>query len=141
MPPNVIDCVTSFGIRDENAGNQITHGGGEGGREGETTCQDLVVELRDVGVLEGEIATDQGIENDAHAPHVGGGSMVGQPSDHLRARVARRPTGGREELTPYVSIGEAEVNDLDAPSPGGTPRRLQQQILRLEIAMGHLHAM
>jgi len=99
-----------------------------------------VVELRNIGVLEGEVATDQGIEDDAHAPHIGGGSVVGKSPNHLRASVARRATGGGEELAPFVSIGEAKIDDLQAPSTGGTPRGLQKQILGLEVPVGHLHA-
>ena len=56
--------------------------------------------------------------------------------DHLRGRVARATAGRLEQSTPLVRVAESEVDYLDDPP---FLAALQQEILRLEVAVRHLH--
>ena len=59
---------------------------------------DLLVELRGVGVLEGQVAADHGEEHDPAGPDVGVEAQVLLARDHLGRGVAGRPAGGLEHF-------------------------------------------
>ncbi len=49
----------------------------------EHPLQDLLIQQRGVGILEGEVAAEHGVEDDAAAPDVDGEAFVLFASDHL----------------------------------------------------------
>ena len=54
---------------------------------------DLLEEVGDVLVVEGQAAAEQRVENDAAAPHVDLRPRVKPPADHLGRRVVGAPAG------------------------------------------------
>mmetsp|Transcript_46230 Transcript_46230/g.133159 ORF Transcript_46230/g.133159 Transcript_46230/m.133159 type:complete len:224 (+) Transcript_46230:372-1043(+) len=92
-----------------------------------SSAQDQTVQHRRVGILEREVATDEGEQNDAAAPHVASLRGVSVTRDHLRRRVARGPTRRAEQLALAKGVAQAKVDDLYVPVA------VQQQILRLQV--------
>lgn len=92
----------------------------------------LVQHLGDVSVIEGQVGTEQGIEDDTHAPDVGLAAVVGHALQHLRRRVGCAATEGPAQLSalPGEQLGEAKICQLQGVA-------LQQGILTLEVTVGH----
>ena len=57
--------------------------GGEEARDFEFSSHDLLVEVGGLRVLEGQVASDHGVEDDTAGPNVGLQTVVTLPSDHL----------------------------------------------------------
>lgn len=104
-----------------------------GGRE---TRGELVLGLENqvkqpgVGVVvEGEVAAEQGVENDPNTPNVGLLAGVLVSLDHLRGRVGGRAAKGLHERARVEKVGKAKVYDLDVEI------LVQQDVLGLQISV------
>lgn len=79
----------------------------------ELAGQNFLVELGSVFVFEGQVASDHGKKDDATGPHVDARSKVGLALDHLRRGVAGTSAGRLEGVALLVSVGKAEVDQLE----------------------------
>lgn len=84
---------------------------GEEVREQELAMDDLLIEIGGVLVIEGEVATDEGEEDDASAPEVNHEGIVLLALDHFGGGIAGGPAGCLEVLVVVgvVLVGETEV--------------------------------
>jgi len=53
--------------------------------------------------------------------------------NHLRSSIARRAASSLQQLIILVGVAEAKVNDFDILAI------IQQQVLRLQIPVNHIH--
>lgn len=92
----------------------------------------LVQHLGDVGVVEGQVGTEQDVEEDAHAPDITLAAVVGFSLQHLGRRVGCAAAEGPAQLpvVPGEPLGEAKIRQLQSVA-------LQQGVLALEVAVGH----
>ena len=72
--------------------------------------KDLFVKLGSVVVLEGEVATDHGEEDDAAAPDVDFEPVILFAGDHFGGGVAGGPAGSLEHLVLLVGVAEPEIH-------------------------------
>jgi hypothetical protein len=79
VPPDLLDGDPPQGVDHEYAGDEVDCPRCEGDldREGIGPPLDGVVQGGDAGVVEGEAAADEGVEDNAAAPDVGLGARVG----------------------------------------------------------------
>mmetsp|Transcript_7285 Transcript_7285/g.26071 ORF Transcript_7285/g.26071 Transcript_7285/m.26071 type:complete len:273 (+) Transcript_7285:1135-1953(+) len=93
---------------------------------------DLLEEVGDALVVEGQRAAEQRVQDDATAPHVHLRARVHEAGDDLGRRVVGRAARGAQERAILHHVRQAEVSDLDVVV------LVQQQVLRLEVSVHHL---
>lgn len=91
--------------------------------------QNLLVQLLRVLVLERQVPTDHGVQDDSAGPDVCTESEVPLALDHLGSGVARTTASGLEPLAMLVEVRQTEVYELDRVIV------VQQQVLWLEVTM------
>ncbi len=103
--------------------------------EVDLSVDDLLVQLLDVLVVEGQAADEHVVERHACAPQVGLFWFVVLTRDHLVSRlyfgrrVARRPTGRLKSRFFLVDVPQAEVDELDVAFG------VDQDVLRLDVSV------
>jgi len=90
---------------------------------------DLLVEFAGAGVLEGQVAAEHGVEDDAAAPDVCPQTVVAFARYHFGSSVAGTAAGGLEPLAGLVVVGESEVYDFDVVAV------VEEEVLGLEVAV------
>jgi hypothetical protein len=91
---------------------------------------DLAVEEGDAFLAEGEVADEEGVEDDSAAPHVDGSALVLLLADDLGRGVVGRPAGSLEQPSVLHKVGESEVDDLHHPCC------VDEDVLGFEVAVG-----
>lgn len=93
------------------------------------------VKLLSIGTVEWEVPKAHGIQNDAQTPDISFEAVVRLTTQHLRRCVTRAPTGRTQILLFRVNVTEPKIDNFDVEFP------VQQNILRLQIPMGHTQRM
>jgi len=100
-------------IDDEHTRDQVSGELRQVGGEGVHPALDFFEQVGDGLVVEGERATEQGIEYDTTRPDVYFRPCVQVAGDDLGGCVVRRAAGGTEEVPVFHKVAEAEVGELD----------------------------
>mmetsp|Transcript_70821 Transcript_70821/g.200653 ORF Transcript_70821/g.200653 Transcript_70821/m.200653 type:complete len:276 (+) Transcript_70821:558-1385(+) len=95
--------------------------------------------LRVVLAVEGRVAAQDHVHDHAAAPEVA--RVVVLPVENLRGHVERRPCLRLEELAGLVGGGETKVNELEPIAPYGVILGREEEILGLQVPVGHALAM
>lgn len=111
--PNIVHRESFNWVCVQNFLYQIFGGLGDESRNEVVAVQYLFIEFAGVGVLEGEVATSHGVEDDAAAPNIRVKSVITLPSNHLRCSIAWTSTGSFQHFPLLVRVRESEVNDFD----------------------------
>jgi hypothetical protein len=88
-----------------------------------------------LAILKRQIPASHGKENNSCRPDIDSQSFVDLIFEHLWCSIAGRPTGGLESLVLLVSVGKPEVHNPQVHLI------VEQEVLRLEVAMDHSDAM
>ena len=124
----LVDGVALGGVHDEEVADEDLDGLGDEGGDGVLAALDELQEGAGVGVVEGQAAGEEGVEDDAAAPRVGEAAVVGHAADDLGGGVVRGAAGGEEGGGAHEA-GHAKVGDLEGEVGG------EQQVLGLEVAV------
>ncbi|KAJ6795135.1 putative CBL-interacting protein kinase 7 [Iris pallida] len=119
----------------EEASYDPLGGGREPRREAVVPLLRLPVHERDVGVVEGEEAGEQDVEEDPAGPGVGLGPVVAPAAHDLGRGVGRGAAGGVQQAVAggaqlVGERGEAEVGELEVAVT------VEEEVLGLDVAVG-----
>lgn len=101
----------------------------------EVAFQNLLVQNSSIGIFEGKIAAEHGIESNATAPDVNFDAIVAFARNHLGRCVARTAAGGLEKFAGLVRVRQTEIDDLEILV------LVQKEVLWLQITMCHVPLM
>lgn len=122
---DVLDSNTRLGVRVQDLLNEVLALRREELGHLVIGSHNLLVQIRCLGVLEGEVASDHGVENDTTRPNVRLQTVISLPGDHLGRCIAWRATRCLQRLILLVHVGKTEVDDLERVVV------VQQKVLRL----------
>jgi len=126
--PNLGDAHALAGVDIEHAVQEGPCLLGHIGRNLEVPPHDLVVKGLRVRIVEGQVPTQQGEQNDARRPNVRLQRVVLQSGDHFWRGVAGRPAGRLEHLVFLIRVRQSEVHDFYFLV------LVQQQVFRLQVS-------
>lgn len=99
MPADIVDPEPFIGIHSQYLGQHVLSIFGERFGHFVLSRQDLLVQFGSLWILEGQTATEHGIEYDPATPNIHHNRLVSVlPFDHLRGSVAGRSTGSLQPL-------------------------------------------
>ena len=128
---DLIGCQSLVRVCFQNFVDQVDTVGRESLRHLELATENFLVQLRSRLVFEGEVSGHHREEDDSTGPDVNARSMVLESVDHLRCCVAGRPTGCLKQLSLFVSVAEAKIDEADVFLV------VKQQVLRLEVPVDY----
>jgi len=79
----------------------------------ESPVSDLLQDIVDIRVIEGQAAREQCVENHTAAPNVRRGARIFMTLDNLWRRVVRRTAASAKEAVERVECGHAKVGNLN----------------------------
>ena len=100
-------------VDDEHSTNQIADNSGDIGRNGIFSTLNQSQQVPDIWVIEGELASVEGKQNDAAAPHISEAAIVLEPFDNFRGSVMRRATRSAEKGVVADQSCHTKVRDFD----------------------------
>ena len=113
MLPNLTDLVPLLRVRIQNTHQHILSIFGQKLRHFELPCSYLLVKVGSIGVFEGKVAANKGIQNHPATPDVHLRAEIPFPSDHLGGCIARRSTCSFQSFTLFVSITQTKIYNFD----------------------------
>lgn len=125
---NFIPCIW---IDIQNVPEDIASLSGKDFGHLEIPRNNLLIKFAGVWVLEGQITTQHGINDDSARPNIDVHAFVFFTCDHLRGSVAGRSTSSFQFFAGLVLVGQSEVNNLNVLVG------IEQQVLGLEITVDY----
>jgi hypothetical protein len=129
--PDVADLVPLLRVGVQNARQHVLAVGAQKLGQRVLRVHDLFVEVRRLGVLEGEVAAHHRVQHHARAPDVRADAVVLLAGNHFGCGIAGRTTGRLQQLVFLVHVTETEVDNLERLVV------VEQQVLRLEVTVAH----
>jgi len=128
---DVADLVALVRVGVQNARQHVLAVGAEELGQRVLRVHDLFVEVRRLGVLEGQVAAHHRVQHHARAPDVRADAVVLLAGNHFGRSVAGRTTGCLQQLVFLVHVTETEVDNLECLVV------VEQQVLGLEVTVAH----
>lgn len=133
MVPDLFHANSRVRISVEDLGDEVLRIFREELRHAVVCVKNFLVEIARFLILEGEVATEHGIEDHTTAPQITFQSVVLLACDHLRRCVARAPASSFELGPLFIKIAQAKIYHFE------TPIIVNEQVFWLQIPVAYSH--